>query len=410
MIYLKSKGIKSMLLIAFASMIFIPFESVSALIESPKTLGDLRANYNELLKQKQDNDNMTAEAKAEIAAKEAAVKQAEADIHQAEADMEQAQKDIEESNERIEELKVNASDVLLYLQQMKGTNAYVEYVSGATTMTDMIMRIAAIEQLSNQIHGTIGDLEAEIKRNEELKVELEQKKKDLEAQSVEYKKIIEENYGKLENYNKYAISIEDQLDNAQARLNDYLDKCSSKVGSTADDVLLTSCSSVPLNSGWLKPLNYGTITSEVGYRWGSYHNALDIGGASPFEGTPIYAAAAGEVAGIVERSSCGGNMVFINVVVGGKEYVTYYFHLLDGTINVKVGDIVDQGTVIGKVGGYSTSTLHGGYDECTTGAHLHFGVANGFFTGYSPGPSTTIIPPGFPNSYGWSFYSRTDMY
>ena len=84
---MKSKGIKSMLLIVFVSMIFIPFESVSALIESPKTLGDLRANYNELLKQKQDNDNMTAEAKAEIAAKEAAVKQAEADIHQAEADM-----------------------------------------------------------------------------------------------------------------------------------------------------------------------------------------------------------------------------------------------------------------------------------------------------------------------------------
>ena len=118
---------------------------------------------------------------------------AEADIHQAEADMEQAEEDIRVSNERIEEMKVNASDVLLYLQQMKGTNAYVEYVSGATSMTDMIMRIAAVEQLSDKIYNTIEELEAEIKRNEELKIELEQKKKDLEAQAVEYQKVIEAN-------------------------------------------------------------------------------------------------------------------------------------------------------------------------------------------------------------------------
>ena len=152
---------------------------VSAKIDNPKTLGDLRANYNELLQEKERNDNLTEEAKAEIARKEAAIKQAEADIHQAEADMEQAEEDIRVSNERIEEMKVNASDVLLYLQQMKGTNAYVEYVSGATSMTDMIMRIAAVEQLSDKIYNTIDELEAEIKRNEELKIELEQKKKDL---------------------------------------------------------------------------------------------------------------------------------------------------------------------------------------------------------------------------------------
>ena len=47
------------------------------------------------------------------------------------------------------------------------------------------------------------------------------------------------------------------------------------------------------NDSWLKPLTHGRITSEVGYRWGSYHNALDIGGNS--EGTPVYAAAAGVV-------------------------------------------------------------------------------------------------------------------
>ncbi len=385
------------------------FSFFTPVYAAEETLGDLRSTYNELLKQKQENDNLSAEAKAEIARKEAAIIQAEADIHKAEEDMQQAEEDIKISNERIEVLKENASEVLLYLQQMQGTNAYVEYVSGASSMTDMIMRIAAIEQLSDQIHGTINDLEAEIKRNEELKVELAEKKKTLEAQAVEYQRIINENYDKLEEYDKYALDIDNQVKVAKQRLETYEKKCQETVGSTADSVVLTSCSSVPLNSGWLKPLNYGIITSTIGVRWGEYHNALDIGGASPFEGTPIYAAAAGVVSGMVHKYKCGGNMLYIDVFVDGKAYTTYYYHLLD--FNVNLGDVVTQDTVIGWVGGYSTSKNHGGYDGCTTGAHLHFGVANGY---YNPQVgikrANVITPPGFPNSSGWAFYSRTQMY
>ena len=100
-------------------------------------------------------------------------------------------------------------------------------------------------------------------------------------------------------------------------------------------------------------------------------------------------------------------MLYINVVVGGQKYTTYYYHLLK--VNVKVGDVVTQNTVIGTVGGYSTSTAHGGYDTCTTGAHLHFGVAKGFFTSTLI-RNNVITPPGFPNSTGYKFSSRTDYY
>ena len=102
-------------------------------------------------------------------------------------------------------------------------------------------------------------------------------------------------------------------------------------------------------------------------------------------------------------------MLFIDVNVNGQSYLTYYYHLLN--FNVKVGDVVTQDTVIGWVGGYSTSTSHGGYDSCTTGAHLHFGVAKGSWDKYHSSPQyDVIVPPGFPNQYGWRFYSRTDMY
>lgn len=377
--------------------------------KDPETLGDLRSQYNALLAEQEKNNNLTAEAKAEIARKEAAIKQAEADIHQAEADMEQAEEDIEASNKRIEELKATASEVLLYLQQMQGQNAYVEYVSGATSITDMIMRIAVVEQLSDQIHSTIEDLEAEIKRNEELKVQLAEKKANLEKQAEEYKQVIAANYEKIDEYDKYALDIDTQVKAAKAQLDMYVNKCATNIGRTDDSVLLSSCSQIPLTGGWLKPLNYGVITSTIGSRWGSYHNALDIGGSSPFEGTPVYAAASGVVSGMIYEYSCGGNMLYIDVNVDGEAYTTYYYHLL--SFNVNLGDVVTQNTIIGWVGGWSTSVDHGGYDSCTTGAHLHFGVAKGY---YNPRTgilrSNVITPPGFPNYKGWAFYSRTQMY
>ena len=392
----------------FFVMMILFMPQASALIDNPKTLGDLRANYNELLQEQAENEALSEAAKQEIAEKEAAVKQAEEDIHQAEADMEQAEEDIRVSNEKIEELTKEADQVLLYLQQVQGGNAYVEYVTGSSTMTEMVMRIAAIEQVSDSIQSTMEDLEQEIKKNEELKVELEEKTEQLEKQSEEYKKIIEENYGKLEEYDKYALDIDTQVESAKEQLDSYVSLCSSVLGDTGDDVVLTSCSKVPVSSGWMKPLNYGIITSTIGYRWGSYHNALDIGGASPFEGTPVYAAAAGVVSGMVYEYSCGGNMLYIDVNVDGKEYTTYYYHFL--RFNVSMGQTVDTNTIIGWVGGYSTSSVHGGYDTCTTGAHLHFGVATGYYNGYSIPMSNVITPPGFPNQSGWSFYSRTQMY
>lgn len=413
---------KQIFLIAFIS--FFLFGTISVSASSAKTLGDLRKIYNDLLEEKKKNEALSKEAKEEIARKEAAVKKAESDIHAAEEEMEvatekieESNKKIEESNKKIEKLTKEVEKVLLYLQQMKGQNAYVEYVSGASTMTELITRIAAVEQISDHIQNTMKELEKEVKnlkeevkKNEELKKELEKKKVELEKQAAEYKKIIAQNYAKLEEYDKYAPDIEDSIVAAKKDLDMNVNQCQEKLGRTTDDVLLADCSNVPLNSGWLKPVNSGIIMSEVGARWGSYHNALDIGGPSPYEGTPVYAAAAGKVRATLERQSCGGNMLFIDVVVNGQEYLTYYYHLL--RFNVKVGDIVDQGTIIGWVGGYSTSSTHGGYDYCTTGAHLHFGVATGFYDPRRPSPQQgrVIIPPGFPNKYGWRFNSRYDMY
>ena len=377
-----------------------------------ETLGDLRREYESLLAEKNEYDNKTDAAKQEIAKKQAAIAQAEEDITEAEDQYDEAELAIVESNEKISSLEEETKKVLLYMQQMQGQNAYVEYVTGASSMTELIMRVEAVNQVTGYIQTTTKNLEEEIKRNEDLKVELEEKQKKLADQITSYEAVIAEQYDNIDEYSEFSLSLEEQVDNAKNLYESYKETCKNTVGSTADDVILTTCSSVPLNSGWLKPLNSGVVTSAQGYRTHpttgqkyKFHAAVDIGGNA--EGTPVYAAASGVVSGIARRTSCGGNKVYVQVTVGGVRYTTYYYHLL--AINVNVGDVVTQNTVIGTVGGGSTSTSRGGYDSCTTGAHLHFGVAEGWYSNEPPS-SQVIAPPGFNNVVGYRFYSRTDYY
>ena len=383
-----------------------------------QTLGELKSEYQKKVDEKAENDSKTAEAKAEIERDRSLKLQAEKDIAIAEAEMEDCQIRIDESNKRIEELTKEAESILLYLQQLQGENAYVEYISGASTMTDFITRVAAVEQVSNHIQTTMKELDAEVKKNEELKKELEIKKQNLQQKAKEYEAAIAARVSDLAGYDKYALDIDTQIKSLKTKLDDAKNRCSKWAPEKGDSAVINIDCVEPIydaygqviavgNDGWLKPTNYGIITSEVGARWGSYHNALDIGWSS-FEGTPVYAAASGVVSGKISQYSCGGNMLYVDVMVNGVAYTTYYYHLL--RFNVNVGDVVTQGTILGWVGGWSTSYAHGGYDYCTTGAHLHFGVAKGFYNGYSIPRSNVITPPGFPNRYGWSYSSRTDMY
>lgn len=95
------------------------------------------------------------------------------------------------------------------------------------------------------------------------------------------------------------------------------------------------------------------VYSKFGVRHGRNHNGVDL--PSP-TGTPTYAAFAGKVR-TATRSKGYGNIVIIRHPNGLE---TYYGHL--SKINVKVGDWVDAGQVIGNIGSTGRST----------GPHLHF--------------------------------------
>ena len=96
----------------------------------------------------------------------------------------------------------------------------------------------------------------------------------------------------------------------------------------------------------------------------SLHTGIDI---VPQWHTEIIAVGEGEIV-FAGDGGAFGNAIEIKHMINGKEIYSFYAHL--SRIDVKVGDKVGQGQVIGLEGGAETDPNHGN----STGHHLHFEI------------------------------------
>ena len=372
--------------------------------KSAETLRELKKELNDLKKQKNDSDKKEENTKDEINDKNKQIQDAYFAIEKANSDIEASKKKIEESNKEITELSKIAGELMVLYEQMQNNDGYLEFVTGASSLTELIMRMDAIDSLLDYNKETIDKLENLIVSNEKEQVSLIKKQDDLKKSISSYESSIAGLKEDLKYFAEITEDIDDQIKNQQTLIN-YYEDLGCKI-----DQNLTDCVSIANNRGWVKPLDYGYVTSLFGYRYifgkYSFHNGIDLGGNR--EGTNVYSTTSGTVAAITRRSSCGGNKVYVHAYVNGAPYTMAYLHLRD--IKVSVGDKVNINTVVGTVGGGASTP----WDRCTTGAHLHFTVAKGFYLGggsgsyssYSTYVARSIKPPGFPGLYG-KFYSRT---
>lgn len=144
----------------------------------------------------------------------------------------------------------------------------------------------------------------------------------------------------------------------------------------------------PSYSGWVSPshgdyietgmswswptLTPYIITTNYEWRWGEFHNALDISG--PGFNSPIYAAQDGVV--VETNASCAnygwyGSMCGMSygnyiIIQHSNNIYTMYAHLTTN-LEVSAGTRVTKGQLIGHMGSSGSST----------GAHLHFGLSQG---------------------------------
>lgn len=159
--------------------------------------------------------------------------------------------------------------------------------------------------------------------------------------------------------------------------------CAAQTGASGDTSAFTTTPTLfyPMIEGTY------TISSAYGYRIHPTLGVLKLHAGQDYAasvGTPIYAAAAGEVvkAGMVN----GTGTVTIKHVIDGETWYTSYLHMYSDGIYVKVGDKVTAGQLIAAVGSSGRST----------GAHLHFEVR----TADDGEDSSTVDPQAWLKKHG----------
>ena len=118
------------------------------------------------------------------------------------------------------------------------------------------------------------------------------------------------------------------------------------------------------------------VTSKFGWRTHpisgakKHHNGVDIWQAK--EPTVLQACFDGKVVGVSTSTdpNGAGNKVVVQSTVNGKKITWTYFHMVKGSIKVKVGDKVVAGDPVGRMGDTGFAT----------GKHLHWEIWSGHRT------------------------------
>ena len=329
--------------------------------------GTLRDEKNELAEMQakaESNKRLTNEKQAEIDAKRSAIVKANDTINANEKKVEDSKAKVAESEEQIkiktEELK-NVISVLQYSKVNSG-EIYVDYIFDSSSISELMERQAVINQIINYTQSELDGLHTLIKENKALQVQLADDNIVLSNSITVYEKQVDELSAYIEKLASIGMDYQEQIKAKQNLSKQY------ELAGCKDSDTIEACFNnryMLSSTSFNRPLKHGKITQAYG---NNGHTGMDIGG-NP-KGTPIYAPANGVVAATSYKNSCGGNIIYIHHIVGGKKYTSEYGHLT--SINVKVGQTVTPNTQIGTVGGDS-STFY--YDKCTTGPHLHYSIS-----------------------------------
>jgi len=360
----------SIILVLFGLFLMPVHVEAKTLRQVYSELDALEAEIKKNEEDKNNTENKIVETKAEI-------EQISKDLEQLDIDMQESVIKQEKLSIEIENKKEELENLLKYFQITSGENEYLEYIFGAESVTDFIHRNSVVEEITSYNDNLVKDMKDAIEKEKKLRKKLNEQEKEMNQKQINLKALKISLNSKHENLSEAGLTIQEEIDSTREMIELYKDVCK------LDEDINVCSNQLPPDTSFWRPLDYGYVTSEWGYRLHptqnvyKFHGGIDLG-VSGRVGSNIYAAAAGKVAYIKYKSSCGGNQVYINHVVKGVTYTTAYLHMKQVFVNV--GDIVSKKTVIGTVGGTKSSTP---WDNCSTGAHLHFSIMPGMTTSQS---------------------------
>lgn len=148
------------------------------------------------------------------------------------------------------------------------------------------------------------------------------------------------------------------------------------------------------------PPEGGSVTSEYGPRsggTGSFHEGIDFGKNGAVNGADIKCSNNGTVVFAGSNGNFGNQVRVHHGTYGGKDIITTYNHMQNGSMTVSNGATVTKGQVLGKIGQTGLSFgahLHYEIHECAIGGGIIYNTSN------NGNPRTAVNPRDFMNREG----------
>ena len=341
------KKVSIVLLILILTVCILPVNT------NAKTLSQLEDEVNKFTAELDSKNSQIAQNDAEVREIEKKIADYERQISEIKSETAILEQEIEESNIEIENKSEESKTLFQYLQVSEGENAYMEYIFGATDVTDMVYRMAIVEQLTEYNEQVMNELENLIEENKQRKIELASKNEELNKLTDELEAEQAKINAETATIKEGIPSVQKQKEEAEKQLAYY-----KKLGCGANEDI-TSCemrvngNSVPSAAGFYRPMVSGYVTQN----WmNAGHLGIDLSNTN--KTIEIYPIATGVVFAKY-YDTYGALVLKIRHNVNGRYIYSTYAHLSAWYVNV--GDVVTPDTVIGRMGntGYSF------------GAHLH---------------------------------------
>lgn len=291
------------------------------------------------------------------------------------------QLELDAAEKRLAELNKKHKERIRAMEEGGGLS-YWSVLFEANSFADFLDRLNIIEEIAASDRRRLKEMREAAEEVEQARQEMLAEKAELEASKAEMDAIqiqMEAKSKEADALLQQLLAKGDEYDKLQEEQEDKLLELELSLGQAKVDYedakykeYLQYLSTMPTGGGkisydkngtaWVVPCSYKRVSSPFGWRmhpvygYRRFHAGVDFATGCP---NKIYASRAGVVT-INKYSSTAGYYVTIDHLDG---YISTYMHMCKKS-DVKVGDVVAAGEVIGCIGTTGTST----------GNHLHFGI------------------------------------
>lgn len=282
------------------------------------------------------------------------------------ANIAKLQAQIDERTLKIEKLNNQIKSRMVDMQPFVSLNKYIEFIMGATDFVDLIRRTSAINEIMDYDTNQIKEMEDEKTKLKADQDEMQEQKNAMTSQQDilnETKASVDSAKASQEELVLEYQKQEAELEAAKRAASDDLGDLKNSIQKIADNI-----GYIAPSLGWIFPIE-GSFYISAGtwyYPDGGVHLGVDFAASTSKYDVAV---ANGIVAYISDgygwgwlgnwsgTPSGGGNTVTLICQVGGETYAVGYNHMSSGIKNyVSVGQVVTQGTRLGKVGSSGNST------------------------------------------------------